>query len=119
MDFINHGIHGALIGTFIGWIFSIDYLYITCLCALLGMHMDIFGSKYYNLSHFGWLSKVLIWLPPCTIHLFLDRYTHGLDNRWYAGKFWEYFVPSRYREKMWVETVGTLVSAILLIIVYL
>lgn len=59
------------------------------------------GGKLYNDIHNfrHWLS----FLPPITLHILLDKFTHGNGKRWYAGKWYEYFY--KWRERMWVEVI--------------
>lgn len=74
------------------------------------------GDNYvmYNKIHNG--EHWLCYIPFVKQHIYFDKFCHGDGNRWYAGKFYEYFMPTRYREKMWMESLFWGINIILLII---
>jgi len=93
------------------------------IAGLFGASPDIIGEFYahvlkdnyvmYNKIHNGehWLS----YIPFVFQHIYFDKFCHG-EKRWYAGVWYEYFIPTRYREKMWMESMFWGINIILLII---
>ena len=66
-------------------------------------------NKIHNFKH--WLSFV----PPITLHVALDKLCHGEGKRWYASdKWYEYLMPWKWRERMWMETISWVINIILL-----
>lgn len=115
MDIINHGTQGFLIGYGI----SQDLL-VSTICGLVSALPDI-GSAIkpdlYTSFHTGTINRYLRWIPLYGLHTWLDTFCHGDGQRWYAGKFYEYFMPWRYRERMWIESLSWSIN-ILVIILY-
>lgn len=91
---------------------------------LLGASPDIIGEFYahvlkdeykmYNKIHNGehWLS----YIPYVKQHTFFDKFVHGIGKRWYMNKWWEYFIPSRWVERSWVESLFWVINIILITI---
>ena len=73
-----------------------------------------FSKKWYEDSHAfrkWWLNLI----PGSMLHITLDTFGHGYGKRWYANESnWHYFLPWKWREAMWLESVTWLINIILL-----
>ena len=79
-------------------------------------------GKLYDRFHNGDLAmwiKVFFFIYPLFIHIRLDEYCHKEGQKWYCGIWYEYFMPSRYRERMWMETTMWAINLALIGIFYL
>lgn len=72
-----------------------------------------FKNKIENGKH--WLK----WLPPIALHIAIDKLGHGEGNEWYKAKWYEYFIPSRYKAGMWTETLGWIINILLTLKIFL
>lgn len=128
MDTVNHATTGFLTTAIPTSFISIEYsIVLGIIGALLMALPDIIGELYayfkndnyemYNKIHKNqiWLLK---WIPHIRLHTYLDSFSHGEGRRWYAGIWYEYFMPNRYREMMWLESFMWIVNIFLIIIYY-
>ena len=86
-----------------------NYIELAILIVLAVIATLLFPSSILTL--FGMYGLIYL------LHTLEDTYTHGVGKRWYAGKWYEYFMPWRYRERMWTVPVAWLV--VLLFIYFL
>lgn len=129
MDTVNHALTGflttAIPTTLLGISFPI-IISIGIIGAILGAFPDIIGEYYahckkdgyamYASFHTGEISKKIkkYFIYPTMLHIWLDKKCHGVGERWYAGIWYEYFMPWRWREWMWLEMLMWLINLILL-----
>lgn len=124
MDTLAHSIDGGLLILIPTWLLGIIFkisipleilIPLIIVFAIMGGFIDLYGEYrarfkndnyvWYNRAHNGDLVKILKWIPPMGLHIWLDKFGHGAGERWYAGIWYEYFMPWRWREKMWVESL--------------
>lgn len=129
MDTINHCTTGflttaipcTLLGLPMPWIIGIGIA-----GAIIGGLPDILGELYahikkdnyimYNRLHSGDISKIFksMLIYPYIIHISLDKVCHGAGERWYAGVWYEYLMPWKWREMMWLEMFMWLINLFLI-----
>ncbi len=66
--------------------------------AILGELPDLLGlyghvvlhdhNNLYNAAHYGAIKGVIEYIPMCTLHLWLDSYTHEMMDRWSLTNEW-------------------------------
>ena len=120
MDVISHTTQGYLIGYL-----TTGEPIIGAVSGLIGALPDIIGEYYgrirgdyyrmYDRLHSGDINETMQYLPPWGLHTILDRITHGEGKRWYCGKWWEYFCPWRWKERMWIETAGWVINILIIL----
>lgn len=128
MDTVNHAVSGFLMGYIP---FSQDQtiaIIIGMVCAIIAASPDLIGEYYanikkdkyqwYNSAHSGKINAIMKWFPPWGLHTFLDKHGHGAGERWYAGIWYEYFMPWRWKERMWLEVLVAFINLILIILVF-
>ena len=93
MDILNHTVGGFLLGYY-----PTQSLTVGIASGLIASVPDIIPlitcdyklyDKIHQFKH--WMS----WIPPITLHVFLDKFGHGEGKRWWVWK-----------ERMWLE-LGT------------
>lgn len=118
MDTANHSLQGFIMGYALT-----SNIPISIATGIIAAVPDLYGewkakdgdwTWYDNIHNFKhWLSYV----PPITLHVALDKLGHGAGKRWYAGKWYEYFMLWKYRESMWLEITTWIINIILLYII--
>ena len=117
MDLVNHGVFGFIMG------YSVtNCIPVGIISGLTAIYPDIYGEYKARVENdnWEWYIKVhdgkhwLSYIPPVLVHIALDKLCHGEGKRWYAGKWYEYFMPTRYRERMWIETATWILNIVLL-----
>ena len=97
------------------------------ICFLIAISPDLIGEYYahikkdnynwYNSSHSGKINNIMkkYFVVPWIWHTYLDSYLHYTNNRWYAGIWYEYFMPWKWKEKMWVEILFWLINILFIL----
>lgn len=114
MDIINHGVQGFVVGYA-----ATRNLPVSVVLGIFGLLPDLISAikpDLYDSLHKGKINKYLKWIPTYGLHTWLDSFCHEDGKRWYAGKWYEYFMPWRYKERMWMETASWVIIILLLII---
>lgn len=127
MDIIAHTVFGFITGYSTKIIFPQTNKYsftIGIACALLSTIPDIVGEIKAKKDNYKWYDKIhhfkhwLSFIPPITLHILMDIFVHGKNKRWYAYNHWtDFFFPSKYKERMWIETLTWIINLICIIII--
>jgi len=128
VDSLNHATTGFLLGYIIFLRNKKVAITVGILFSLISLVPDIGGEymahvnndnyEWYNSAHNGNINSYMQYIPPWFLHTTLDKYSHGLNNRWYAGIWWEYLIPWKWKEMMWLEMTMWLVNIILIIYLF-
>jgi len=117
MDTLNHSVQGFILGYVVT-----GNIPISVVSGVISTIPDLYGEyRAYKDGHYLWYNKVhtfkhwLSFIPPITLHIALDKLGHDEGERWYAGKFWEYFLPCKWRERMWLESITWLINILLIL----
>lgn len=116
MDILSHGVMGFNLGYYTTGSVEVGVAF-----GLLSTIPDLWNPESIIKSD-SWDFKEKIeggkhwlkWLPPIALHIAIDKLGHGEGNEWYKAKWWEYFIPSRYKAGMWTETLGWIINIVLL-----
>lgn len=114
MDIINHGTQGFILGYV-----CTNNIPVAVVSSLTAVIPDLYGelkndnyvwyNRVHNFKH--WLS----YIPPITLHIALDKLGHGEGKRWYCGKWFEYFMPWKWKEAMYLESLTWLINITILL----
>lgn len=129
MDSVNHGVQGFLLGYIpfywnpkIGFAVGIIFGLVALVPDLYGeymAHIKKDGYKWYESAHRGKINVIMKWFPSWGLHTWLDSISHTVNERWYVGIWWEYFLISRWREVMWLESLTWLLNITLFILFFI
>lgn len=115
MDIIGHSAMGFHLGYYTTGSIDVGIAF-----GLLSAIPDLWNPESIIKSdNWDWKNKIhdgkhwLKWIPPIALHIAIDKLGHGTNNEWYKAKWYEYFMPSRYKGGMWTETLGWIINLIL------
>lgn len=128
MDVGNHAVQGFFIGYIpFSWNTKIG-ITIGILCAIISTIPDLYGEYmarikkdgyvWYDSAHRGEINKKMKWVIPWSLHTFLDSLGHDEGERWYVGKWYEYFMVWKWKEGMWMESLSWLLNATLFLLFF-
>lgn len=120
MDTVNHSMHGVLMAETLRLSCDIDSaIPIIIISAVVGAMPDILGwleklikhdenawtwyLKAHRLDHTNWF----IYFPPSALHIWLDSFCHGENNRWWI-----------WNEKLWMEVLSWIITITLFGVLY-
>lgn len=119
--FISHYLLGSPVSPEFALIFGIVGGVIASCPDLIGeikAHLSKDNYKWYNRAHSGDINKIMKWIPAWGLHTWEDDLTHSKGERWYAGKWYDYFLIWRWKEMMWLEVITWMINIIFLILIF-
>lgn len=128
MDTLAHGtmsgILHALPASFFSTEAKIALFIFGFLCGILpDLISEYKARKGDNYDFYVKVHKFKIWwiniLPGALLHIWFDQFAHGEGKRWYSGIWYDYFLPWKYKEMMWLETATWLFNLLFLWILFL
>jgi hypothetical protein len=122
MDTLNHAAQGFIVHYLIGSLFgptmAIIFGIIGALFGAAPDLLDVIKQGLYESTHRGKLNRICKWVPAWGLHTWLDSLCHDIGERWYCGVWYDYFLPWKWKEMMWLEVATWAIVITLLILIF-